>query len=201
MQIVVAKCSAVISARVLVAVKVMKNSLKQTTKITVSAMMAALATAFMLLSYFPYLFYAIPAIAGLFIMVVLIEVDFRWALMSYIVSAILVFMFAEPESRFLYVFFFGYYPIVKALLEKLNKPVIEWVVKVIVFNAAVLSVYLIFAKFFDFSIDDFGELGKYGAFILLFLGNVVFVLYDITISRTAMVYMKILHPKIKKLLR
>ena len=165
-------------------------------------MMAALATAFMLLSFFPYLTYAIPAIAGLFIMTVVIEINNKWALLSYIVSAILVMIFAEFESRFLYVCFFGYYPMVKALVEKIGKSFIEWIIKFAVFNASVLSVYLIFSKVFDsLALEDFGELGKYGAYILLVLGNVVFVLYDITISRAAMVYMKILHPKIKRLLR
>ena len=91
---------------------------------------------------------------------------------------------------------------VKALVEKIGKSFIEWIIKFAVFNASVLSVYLIFSKVFDsLALEDFGELGKYGAYILLVLGNVVFVLYDITISRAAMVYMKILHPKIKRLLR
>ena len=40
-------------------------------------MMAALATAFMLLSYFPYLTYAIPAVAGLFVMVTVIETNYK----------------------------------------------------------------------------------------------------------------------------
>jgi len=163
--------------------------------------MASLATAFMLLSFFPYFVYAIPAFAGLFIMVVVIEINKKWALMAYIVSSILVFMLADPESRFLYVFFFGYYPIAKALIEKMHKPIIEWPIKVIIFNASVLSVYLIFSSFFDFSMSEFGELGKYGAYILLALGNVVFVVYDIAVSRMSMFYMIVVHPKIKKILK
>lgn len=163
--------------------------------------MASLATAFMLLSFFPYFVYAIPAFAGLFIMVVVIEINKKWALMAYVVSSILVFMLADPESRFLYVFFFGYYPIAKALIEKMHKPIIEWPIKVIIFNASVLSVYLIFSSFFDFSMSEFGELGKYGAYILLALGNVVFVVYDIAVSRMSMFYMIVVHPKIKKILK
>ena len=199
MQTVVVKCLAETFVRVSVAVKIMNNNLKQTTKITLSAMMAALATVFMLLSFFPYLTYAIPAISGLFIMVVVIEINKKWAVLSYLVSAVLVMIFANIESQFLYVFFFGYYPIAKALIEKLNKPVIEWIIKFAVFNLSVLSVYLIFSKVFDaLPLEDFGELGKYGAYILLVLGNIVFVLYDITVSRIAMVYIRVLHPKIRK---
>lgn len=164
-------------------------------------MMAALATVFMLLSYFPYMTYAIPAVSGLFIMAAVIEINKRWAFMSYTASAVLVFLLGDPESKFLYIFFFGYYPIAKSLIEKLNKGVFEWIIKFAVFNASVLSVYLIFANFFGFSMEDFGELGRYGAYILLLLGNIVFVVYDIAVSRMALFYIYRLHSKIKKLLR
>ncbi len=151
----------------------------------------------MLLSYFPYLTYAIPAIAGLFIMVVVIEIDCKWALLSYFSSAVLVFLSAEMESRLLYIFFLGYYPILKAIIEKWKKPIFEWLVKVLAFNCAVLLVYLIFAKPMGIDFDDFGALGRYGALITLGLGNVVFVLYDIAISRMAMLYMWVIKPKLK----
>ena len=164
-------------------------------------MMAALASAFMLLSYFPYLTYAIPAIAGLFVMVIVIEINRKWAAGAYIASAVLVFFLAEPESKLMYIGFFGYYPVLKALIDGIKKPVIEWIIKLIVFNAAVLIIYFCFAKAFGVSIEDFGEFGKYGAVALLGFGNVVFVLYDIAVSRMAMMYMGIVHPKIKKYLK
>lgn len=175
--------------------------MKQNAKITFSAMMAALAVAFMLLSYFPYLTYAIPAIAGLFIMVIVIEINCKWAFLSYLSSAVLVFISAEPESRLLYIFFLGYYPILKSLIEKWRKPAAEWIVKIITFNCAVLLVYLIFAKPMGIDFDDFGALGKYGAVITLGLGNVAFVLYDIAVSRMATVYMSVVKPKIKKIFK
>ena len=52
--------------------------MKNSKKITFSAIMAALATVIMLVSYFPYLTYAVPAIAGLCIMVVVIEINKKW---------------------------------------------------------------------------------------------------------------------------
>ena len=164
-------------------------------------MMAALAVAFMMLSYFPYLTYAIPAVAGLFIMAVVIELDLKWAFLSYVSSAVLVFLFAEMESKLMYVFFLGYYPIIKALLERMRKPVIEWIIKVLSFNAAVLLVYAIFAKPMGIDMSDFGTLGKNGAFVLLGLGNIVFVIYDIAVSRMAMMYVKIIRPKFKNFLK
>ena len=155
----------------------------------------------MLLSYFPYLTYAIPAIAGLMIMAVVIEINCKWAFLSFLSSAVLVFLVAEKESGLLYVLFLGYYPIIKALLERLRKPVIEWTVKVLIFNGAMLAVYLCFAGMFGISLEDFGSLGKYGSLILLGLGNIVFVLYDIAVSRMAMVYIAVIRPKMKRIFK
>lgn len=163
--------------------------------------MASLATAFMLFSYFPYLTYAIPAISGLFIMVLVIEINNKWAFGAYIVSSFLVFLFAEPESKLLYILFLGYYPIVKALVERINKPFFEWILKVIIFNISILIAYFVFSKLFQIEFEDFNFIGKYSIAALLILGNIVFVLYDIAVSRMAMVYINILHPRIKRLLK
>lgn len=175
--------------------------MKRNTKLTLSAIMAALATAVMLLSYFPYLTYAIPAVAGLFIMVALIEANWKWALSAYVVSAILTFLFAEPESKLMYICFFGYYPIVKAFIEKINKNVPEWILKIAVFNIAVVSAYFIFSSALGVSISDFEILGKYGVVVFLLAGNVVFVAYDIAVSKMATVYFGVLHQRLKKLLK
>lgn len=175
--------------------------MNKTVKITFCSMMAALACVLMLLAYFPYFTYAAPAIAALFIMAAVIECGAKWALCSYAASAVLIFLTAEPESRLLYAFFFGYYAVLKAVVENLRKPVLEWAIKIAVFNAAVLAVYFVFAGLFGISLDDFNEFGKYSAYIFLALGNAVFVVYDIGLSRLAMAYMAVAHPRIKKLFK
>ena len=109
-------------------------------------------------------------------------------------------IFGEPESKILYISFFGYYPILKSVIEKINKPVIEWLLKLTVFNAAAVVSYFILSFVFDISFDDFGKLGQYGAYIFLAAANIVFVIYDIGVSRVAGLYMYRLHSKIRKLL-
>ncbi len=155
----------------------------------------------MLLSYFPYLTYGIPAVAGLFIMAVVMEIDCKWAFGAYLSSAVLVFFSAENESRLIYVFFLGFYPILKALIERINKPIPEWTLKILSFNVAVLCVYTLFAGMFGIDMSDFGVLGKYGAFILLGLGNIVFVMYDIALCRMAQFYIVMVRPKLKGILK
>ncbi len=155
----------------------------------------------MLTSYFPYLTYAIPAIAGLFIMVSVIEIGKKWAFISFLVSAIIVFLVAEPEAKLMYIGFLGYYPILKAIIERLRKPFLEWIFKILAFNIAVIVIYAGFASLFGISFDDFGALGKYGAIITLGIGNIVFVIYDIAVARMAMFYNFVIRPKIKRFLK
>lgn len=164
-------------------------------------MSAALSVMVMFVSYFPYLTYAIPAIAGLFMMVPLIECGVSWAFGTYIASSALIFITGETEAKILYILFLGYYPILKSLIEKINKQAVEWILKLICFNIAAVAFYYVSSRLFAVSFDDFGEWGKYGALIFLAICNVVFVLYDIGISRVASYYIYALHDKIKRILK
>ena len=155
----------------------------------------------MFVSYFPYLTYAIPAIAGLFMMVPLIECGVSWAFGTYIASSALILITGETEAKILYILFLGYYPILKSLIEKINKQAVEWILKLICFNIAAVAFYYVSSRLFAVSFDDFGEWGKYGALIFLAICNVVFVLYDIGISRVASYYIYALHDKIKRILK
>jgi hypothetical protein len=172
---------------------------KKTKKITVSAMMAALASVFMITSYFPYLTYAIPAIAGLFIMVIVIEVDTRWAAVGYVVSALITFLMAEPEAKMLYIMFFGYYPIVKSVFERVKSRILEYLLKFAVFNLAVILCYTVVSTVFGISLENMDDFGKYTGLVLLAAGNIVFPIYDTCVSRMAQYYCVKLHPAVSKI--
>lgn len=164
-------------------------------------MVAAIASVIMLTSYFPYLTYAIPAIAGMFMMVPLIECGAAWAFGSYIASSLIIFITGEIEAKMLYVLFLGYYPILKSIIERVKKQIIEWVLKLACFNVAAIAFYYVSSMLFAVSFDDFGDFGKYGALVFLLICNVVFVIYDIGISRVASYYMFTLHAKIEKMIK
>ena len=175
--------------------------MKNTKKLTLCGIIAALATVVMMCGYFPYLTYAIPAVAGLLMIVPLIEAGTAWAFGTYAVAAVLSLLFGETETKVLFVIILGYYPILKAVIEKLRKPLLEWVLKLIAFNVAAVASYFVMSLVFSISFDDFGVLGQYGAYIFLALCNVVFVVYDIGISRVASYYIFALHDKVKKILK
>ena len=190
------KCAAAICARALDA-----DNMKNTKKITLCGMVASLSIVIMLTSYFPYLTYAIPALAGIFMMVPLIECGVSWSFGTYIASSAIIFITGETEAKLLYVLFLGYYPILKSLIERIKKQAVEWVLKLVCFNAAAVAFYYVSSMLFAVSFDDLGDFGKYGAFIFLAICNVVFVIYDIGISRVASYYIISLHDKVKKIIK
>lgn len=175
--------------------------MKQNAKITLCALSAALASVFVLAAYFPYVTYAAPAVAGLMMIVPLVEINISWAFGAYAASLLPVLLLAEPEAKLLYVFFFGWYPIVKALIERMRRRIPEWIIKIAVFNVAVVAAYAALSLLTDISLEEFGILGKYGALIFLAAGNVVFVLYDFAIVQVASYYMQRLHPQVRRLFK
>lgn len=175
--------------------------MKNIMKITFCGLMAALCTAFMLLSYFPYFTYAVPGIAGLAMLVVLIEINAKWALGTYAVAAGLSLIFAEPESKLMFIFFLGYYPILKAFIERIKIRAVQYAVKFTVFNAAVFFVYFLLANLFAINLGEMGALGKYGLIGLILLANFTFWLYDIVLYRASCFYIQKLHRPISRLLK
>lgn len=175
--------------------------MKNTVKIAFCSLMAALATAIMWLSYFPYFTYAVPAIAGLVTLIVFIEIGDKWAWGTYIVTAILAFLFAEPEAKLMFVFFLGYYPILKSYIEKVKGRAVQYILKFAVFNISVVVVYGLLAKVFGIYMTDIETSTKFFLIGLLLLANFTFYLYDIVLVRVANIYIYRLHRKIKKLLK
>lgn len=174
---------------------------KKTSYITFCALTAALITALMAAAYFPYFTYAVPAVAGALIILPLVELSKGYAVITYIASATLSLLFAEPEAKLMYVCFFGYYPILKSVFEGIKSRVAEYILKFLTFNISVTAVYFVFAKIFSIPTDSIGDYGKYTALILYTLGNIAFLLYDICLSRICTMYIIRLHEKIKKIMR
>ncbi len=154
----------------------------------------------MFLSYIPYLTYAAPAIAGIFIMVIAVELPKKWAYASYAVSSVLIFLMAESEAKILYILFFGIYPIVKGTIEQCNNRVAEYIIKFFVFNLAmaadiIASIYLLGIPVDNGNIPLFWFYAAFAA-----IANVFFAVYDVALSRLVSLYVFRLHPRVKKLL-
>ena len=121
---------------------------KTTVKLTACGIFAALSTAIMLSSYFPFLTYAIPAIAGVILMVPTRECGIKYGFLSYVVTSFLAFLTAETEAKVLFIGFFGLYPILKLLFERIKNRVLSIVLKFISFNLMVFSSYFVIINLF-----------------------------------------------------
>lgn len=175
--------------------------MKLSKQIAFCGIMAALASALMLVSYFPYLTYSVPCIAGLISMIVIIELSEKWAWACYAVSGIITLFFAEPEAKLLYIFFFGYYPALKVAIERIPWRAVSTLLKFFSFNVSVVLAYLLFAGLFGVDLSSLNEFGKYSILIFLGLGNILFLVYDKLIERLASQYMIRLHRSVASLMK
>lgn len=138
----------------------------------------------------PFLTYALPAAAGMLIVFMVIETDKKWAFGVYAAVAILGFLLVpDKEVAVMYLAFFGYYPILKAVLEAKLHTVAAWVLKIITFLATMVLSYFLMIKLMGVTIDEIDEFGMAAIPMLLGLGTLAFVLYDIALSKLVLLYM------------
>ncbi len=175
---------------------------KSASSVAFGGIISALAVLLMFFTgVFPFATYALPALAGLLLVVIVIDHGMKWAWCVYgAISALAILITPDREAAVMFVLFFGYYPILKSLLERVRSRVVEYVLKFALFNVAIVVSYLLIIHVLGIPdiLEEFGELGKYGVWIMLGLGNIVFILYDITISRLICIYTGWLKPKIFK---
>ena len=165
--------------------------MKQTSKTALGGIVSALSIVLMLMTaVIPFMSYALPLVAGALLILMVIEVSKSWAFIVYAsVSLLAIFVVPDKEAATFYVAFFGYYPIIKSMLEKHLPTVAEWLVKLVIFNAATVAGYLFTVHVLGIPFDDMGEWGKYGVIFLLALANVVFIMYDILLTKLITLYM------------
>ncbi len=137
---------------------------------------------------------AFTALAGILNAAVLIECGVKSSVLSFAaVSALSIIILPQKSLALLYVVFFGHYPLVKSVAERFCGRKAEWMVKLAVFNLACVVCWaaLRFGFVTDVTLPDV-------ALVFLWLGlNVVFVIYDIGLSRLIGLYMQRIHKIIK----
>lgn len=179
------------------------TAVSRTAKIAVGGFVSAISIVLMMLtSVFTFLNYAITAFCGMILIVAAIEAGSRWAVAIYfIVSVFSILFVADKEAALLYIMFFGYYPIIKKYIDRLRAPVLEWLIKLALFNVSVVLAFTILSNLFGVYWDDMEELGKYSMYFMLGAGNVFFVLYDFAITRMITVYIRVWQKRFRKLFK
>lgn len=172
-------------------------------KIALGGLLTALGVVLMFLTgLIPIGTYALPAIAGVLLIVAVIEIGANWAWMIYAAVAVLSLLFAaDKEAALLFVLFFGYYPVLKSFLERISNKVLSWISKFAVFNVAVVACFFLAVNFLQLPEDSFTVFGIYLPWVFLILGNAVFLIYDIALSGLVATYVEKLHHRVTKTLK
>ena len=176
--------------------------MKQSGKVALGGILAALSLIFMFLTIFPYATYALPAIAGAVLIPIVVELGVKWGWMVYAaVSVLSLFIAPSMEAKVMFIAFFGYYPVLKASLEKIHNHVLEWIIKLAVFNVTMVVSYWLMLQFFGLEADAFEVFGVNVPYIILAAGNVVFLVYDMALTNVITAYIKSLHPRLSRMFK
>lgn len=175
----------------------------QSRRIALGGVFTALALVVMLLGgIFPFSTFSAPAIAGILIVPVAIEFGMKTGYLLYAAVGLLsFFLVPDKEMALIFLFFFGFYPLLKAQLERIRPKGLQWAAKLLVFNGCVLCMYglILFVFSMGVVVEEFEEMGKAFAALLLFLGNLVFVIYDIALVRIVGLYCAKMRPRLMRL--
>lgn len=177
--------------------------LKQGEKIAFCGVLCAFSAAFVVgAGLFPTMTYALPAVSGVLFVAVVMELGKKWAFFSYVVVGILSLLLGtDKEAACFFCLFFGYYPTLKALLDPVRNRVLQWVLKLLVFNAAAVLLYGVGIYLLGLPPESFSIAGIRAEWLLLLAGNVVFVLYDRAVGGVAVLYWHRLHPALVRIFR
>jgi len=175
---------------------------KQSFQVALGGVISALSlVVLMMTGIIPFATYSLPCIAGLLLVIIVVECGAKWAWISFGATAILSLMITpDREAAIMYTALFGYYPMVKQLIERRFTGVKEWVCKIALFNVAVVIAYVIAINLFGMTylLEDMGDFLMLSLLALLGLGNVVFVLYDVAMTRMLSAYIFVFRKKLFK---
>ena len=174
--------------------------MRQTKKVTISAMAIALGVVFLTVgAMWDVLDLSLAAFSSLLVTFIFIEVGSPYTWLVWLATTLLAFIFFPGSVVWIeYLLIFGIYPILKAYIERAPR-VLWWIFKLLYANVAViamiLGIKLILSQAFFGSDLLWVNVGIYA------LINVAFVAYDIFLTILIRAYMTNYRHKFKKFLK
>ena len=161
--------------------------MKETKKITLSAMLVALGVVFMVLgAVIETLDLSVGALASLIVVFVFVEIGKPYHWLVWICTSLIAALLYPGSALWIeYFLIFGIYPILKAYIEKLPRWS-WWPVKLAYINAVVGLLALACEKLLG--IPFFEDDGTWMRILFWGLLNVAFVMYDIFLRTLIRVY-------------
>lgn len=130
-------------------------------------------------SMLPVMKTSLPAVAGIFCAFTLANCGVFPSILVYFATTLLSLLLLPTKTpAVLYAILFGIYPILKHLIERLRHFIVEWLLKLTVFNLAFGAFYYAAGRLTGLQ----EVLPDVSVFLLFFAANMVFIVYDILIS-------------------
>lgn len=185
-----------------ISVRVKKATVKMSKKSTQIAIGGVFSSLCLLLMFMtgviPFATYAMPAFAGAMLVAVVAENGRKTATLVYVsVSFLSLFIVPDREAAMIFIVFFGYYPIIKQPIERIGRRVLPFIIKLVLFNTAIVGGFLFTAHILGLSeiLEGMGDFGRFSIPILLGAGNLVFILYDYILTKYTALYIHWFKPR------
>lgn len=163
-------------------------------KIVVAGVLAALSVIILYLGCaIEVLDLTMSAIVSLLVVVIVIEMGYKYAWLTYIATAILsILLLPQKSPAIFYACFMGFYPIIKSYLERINSALARWIIKLVVGNAALALMFILMSLFLP---DEFE--GGWLMLVTYLLGIIAFLMYDVALSKLITLYFVRIRERIK----
>ena len=174
--------------------------MSQTKKITLSAMMVALGTAFMIIgAVIEVLDLTVCALASMLVVFIFLEIGSYYPWLVWVCTSLATGLLYPASLIWIeYALIFGVYPLIKAYIEKL--PRWSWIiVKLVYANAVIWALFFICEKLLG--VPFFTDEARWMRILTYILTNVAFLAYDLFITVMVRFYYDKLRPRFKKLLK
>lgn len=168
-------------------------------KVAFGGIIAALSLGFMLLTgVFPFGTYAFPCFAGILLTAIVIEFGTVWAIGVYCGVSVLSFLIvSDKEAALYYTLILGIYPVLKSIFERIPLKWLGFLVKLVYFNIFAVAAFFLSVYVLGVPIESFSLFGVNMPLLFLFMGNIVFIVYDICVTRLVSVYLNIWRQRFK----
>lgn len=178
--------------------------MKHAKKIALGGLLSALSCVLLMMAgMMPFLVFAMPMLAGMLLVPVCAEMNWKWGYAVYaVVSVLSLLLVADREAAFFYIGLFGHYAVTKMFLERIRSRPLRMLSKLLVFAASVALCLLLTALTFglDYLLLEYALFGAWSVPLFGGVGLLMLGMYDVLLSRLAVLYEKRIRPKIRRML-
>ena len=168
--------------------------------VALCGVLGALGVVIMLLGgIIPVATFCCPVLVGLLMIPILDAFGAKLALVWYVAVAILSCLLAPDKEAALLFCFLGYYPVLRGVLDRISLRTVRVAAKLVMFNSAIAGMYSLLLLLIrpEGLVEEFQQTGNLLLAVMLVLGNVTFLLFDLVLRRLSVLYRVRLRPRLR----